>query len=238
MKNVNEKIRNIKKKEKFFINDKYLDSYAKICRYKATLVYVSLCRHSNKDQTCFPSIELMAKQHNVGRDTIMDGVKILIRHNIIKKIRIRKTNKQWLNNTYILIDKSKWKTQVGDIDLGSHVDKNKKPDRQEQLNRVAGIDSNETHDKETNIKVTNNGYLNKIDELMRYAKDKLKFPESHIPEHKNKFYISLCINKCDGIEGVKNIIDIVYESGNWKDKINSFESLYSNIVNIKVQKKE
>jgi hypothetical protein len=105
------KIRDLRKKEKYFIDDAYLNGYAKLCGVYATAVYNSLSRHSNfKTQECFPSIDLMAEQHSMDRKTVMKGIKTLEKWNIISvsKGKNKKTKRQ-LPNAYVLLDKSEWK---------------------------------------------------------------------------------------------------------------------------------
>ena len=77
------KIRDLRHKEKFVVDDEYLNGYAKICGWQATLVYLSLCRHASREQSCFPSLKLIAKEHSVSKDTILRGIKILSEWNII-----------------------------------------------------------------------------------------------------------------------------------------------------------
>ena len=54
------KIRDLRKKEQFIIDDVFVDSYAKLMSPYASLVYMSLCRHADKKQGAFPSIKRMA----------------------------------------------------------------------------------------------------------------------------------------------------------------------------------
>lgn len=103
------KIRDLRQKEKFVIDDEYLNGYAKLCGWKATLVYMSLCRHADKDQFCFPSQKLMAEQHGVSEDTIKRGVRELRKWNIIELDQKKKSDGTWQNNAYVLLDKSVWK---------------------------------------------------------------------------------------------------------------------------------
>ncbi len=97
-----------RKKEKFMIDDKYLNGQAKVCGWQATLAYISLCRHSSKDQECFPSIELISKELKISRTTVIKGLDMLERFNVIEVKKTRAKDGKWLNNTYILIDKSEW----------------------------------------------------------------------------------------------------------------------------------
>lgn len=140
------KLRDLRVKEKYHIDDSYLNGYAGKCGWKATIVYNSLCRHSNKDQFSFPSVDLMAEQHNVSRDTIIDGIKILKVWNIIQVAKIRTESGTFKNNGYTLLDKSQWDSiQVAHNDL--------EPRRSQRLDQVAVVDSKDTHKrKDTHIK--------------------------------------------------------------------------------------
>lgn len=90
------------------MDDAYLNGYARLCGWKATLVYMSLCRHASKDQFCFPSIKLMSEEHRVSRDVIGDGIKVLKDWNIIEVGQRKGSHGLWKNNTYTLLDKSVW----------------------------------------------------------------------------------------------------------------------------------
>ena len=111
-----------RKKEKFMMDDEYLNGQARLCGWQGTIVYNSLCRHADINQESFPSIKLMAEQHRVGSPTIIKGIKNLEKRKIIQVKKTRTKNGQWLNNTYILLDKSEWDySQVLVEDTASHV---------------------------------------------------------------------------------------------------------------------
>lgn len=132
-------------KEKFLIDDLYLNGQAKICGWQATLVYMSLCRHANKDQESFPSIKLLSEELAVSRPTILKGLERLELSNVIKIEKIRSKNGKWLNNFYILQDKSVWK-EIEPI-------KNKKGSK---TNRIMGKFSNQVNDTDTDNQVHKN----------------------------------------------------------------------------------
>ena len=77
-------IRDIRRKEKFQIDDAYLNGYARHCGPMATLVYLSLCRHANSEQQCFPSKKLIGEELNIGERSVYNGLKTLEEWNIIK----------------------------------------------------------------------------------------------------------------------------------------------------------
>lgn len=137
-------------KEKFQVDDAYLNGMAKICGWQGTIVYTSLCRHASKEQESFPSIRLMAEQHNVGRNTILKGIENLQSRNVISVEKTRSKLGKWLNNTYILLDKSEWDyTQVPVEDTAIQVLVETSPSPREIPSQVPVEDTNGTHIKET-----------------------------------------------------------------------------------------
>jgi len=151
-----DKIRDLRIKEKFFMDDAYLNGYARLCGIYATGVYLSLCRHANKEQTCFPSKKLISKELKISERSVFDAIKILGDWNIVKvKPQTRKINGSYKNNIYILIDKSKWmpKPQAyradGILKHVPQVDYNKNRGH-ELLNK--DTNNKETKDKGENIK--------------------------------------------------------------------------------------
>ena len=164
-----------RKKDKFQVDDEYLNGYAKLCGWKATLSYISLCRHANRDQYCFPKIEDMAKQHHVSRKIIIEGVKILEDWNIIQVIKKRRNDGAFRNNAYILLDKSEWKPkppsenndQVSNGDMDDEDDQvpnsdsdeeqptspiDTPPSNPQEPHQVSNGDCKETHGKESHSK--------------------------------------------------------------------------------------
>ncbi len=105
-----EKVRDLRVKEKFSIDDAYVNLYARHCGIYASGVYMALCRHANKEQSCFPSRKLMAKELGISERAVFSALKKLEMWQIIK---IEKTNRRtsgtFTSNTYLLKDKSVWK---------------------------------------------------------------------------------------------------------------------------------
>jgi len=103
------KVRDLRQKTQFKIDDLYLNGYARICGINATLVYMSLCRHAEfESQKAFPSQNKIAWEHGVSTRTIKRGLKELIKYNIIM-VKQEKINGKFNNNIYYLLDKSEWK---------------------------------------------------------------------------------------------------------------------------------
>jgi len=174
-------------KEKFFIDDKYLNGYAKLCGWQATLVYIALCRHANEDQESFPSIKLLQEKLGIARNSVIKGLERLEQANIIKIEKRKGESGKWINNAYILLDKSVWKRikpikskrgnyshRVPDKDMDSQVPDmtNRVPD---MTNRVPDKDTKEPHSKEPHLKEphlsANNNASKKRQEMLRSVID-------------------------------------------------------------------
>lgn len=103
------RVRDLRIKEKFFLDDAYVNGWAKYLKPFALAVYVSLCRHADKEQSAFPSQDTIAKEHGISRRTVIDKLQLLQQLNIIRFEKVRSKKGKWLNNTYYLLDKSLWK---------------------------------------------------------------------------------------------------------------------------------
>jgi AraC-like DNA-binding protein len=160
-------VRDLRIKEKFFMDDAYLNGYAKICGWKATLVYLSLCRHADKNQECFPSEELISKELGISRDSVMRGIRALVGSNIISIERKRNQRGKWFNNVYVLVDKKHWDpihvvnsnmdanpAHVANSDMASQVANSVDPCRPQRKTHVAVSDTKDTHGKDSHKKET------------------------------------------------------------------------------------
>lgn len=143
-----DEIRDLREKERYMTDDKFLNGYARFLEIYAVGVYGSLCRHANKQQRCWPSINKVCEELSIGRNSALNAVKRLEYWHIIKKYRIGKM----ANNRYDLISKRNWLpinsttlkeySEVCNINITSLLDK---------LHVFATQTSNskETHSKET-----------------------------------------------------------------------------------------
>ena len=142
-------------KEKFLMDDVYLNGQARICGWQATLVYISLCRHSSINQESFPSIKLMCQELSIGRNTVLKGIENLEKYNVIQVKKTRSKGGQWLNNTYTLTDKSNWiKHQVPVEDTANHVPVGTPPSPSQGHDQVPVEDTKETHKQGNTYKET------------------------------------------------------------------------------------
>lgn len=132
-------------KEKFLIDDAYLNGQAKLCGWQATLVYNSLCRHANINQESFPSIKLIGEELAISKNTILKGIKNLEEYNIIQIKKNRSKSGRWLNNAYILTDKSNWRTHQVPVEDTDQVPVGDAPSPCRGLTQVPVRDTKETH---------------------------------------------------------------------------------------------
>jgi len=108
-------IRDSRDKEWFWLDNEYLNGYAKHLGVYCTSVYISLCRHANnKTQTCFPSMKLIAEENGMSTKTVERATKTLEEWNIISITRSKKEDGTQANNIYTLTSKSVWKNKPTD----------------------------------------------------------------------------------------------------------------------------
>ena len=146
-----------RKKEKFMLDDEYLNGQAKLCGIYATGVYIVLCRHADKEQECFPSIKLMMDKLSIGRNSVLNGLKNLEERRVIEIKKTRSKGGQWLNNTYTLLDKSEWiYDQVPLRDMADQVPLRTPPSPSQGPDQVPLRDLKETHKQGNTYKETHN----------------------------------------------------------------------------------
>jgi len=120
------KVRDLREKTQYKVDDTYLNGYARVCKPVATAIYNSLCRHAGfHTQKAFPSQSLMAYQHNISVKAVRRAIKKLAEYNIIMIERHREKGK-FVNYIYTLLDKSEWKpiNQRTKTTYGQPADKN------------------------------------------------------------------------------------------------------------------
>ena len=97
-------IRDLREKDKFVVDDRFLNGYAKFVGIYAVGVYTSLSRHANKEQKSWPSIGKLCEELNIGKTSVIEAVKRVEFWDIMKKERIGKM----ATNRYYLVDKKHW----------------------------------------------------------------------------------------------------------------------------------
>ena len=139
------KIRDKRNKGWFFMDNEYLNGYAKIFGAIGTAIYVSLCRHADQDQKCFPSEKLIAEELAITDRVIRKYLKKFEEYNLLKVERnIDPISKKRLNNTYYLLDKSEWKPKPEERSSYG------KPEERSSKNQRNVVPIKDTHIKNTN----------------------------------------------------------------------------------------
>ena len=161
-------VRDLRNKNKFIMDDKFLNGYARFVGIYAVGVYNSLCRHANKEQSSWPSIKKIGEELGVSMPKIIESIKFLEFWRIIEKIRVGKR----ATNRYCLIDKKYWKA-LSDVNVVNFSDVNhiNFTSKQRLLHMLTTLTSNskETHSKETHSKEGKNnlGIYKDVDEVLR-----------------------------------------------------------------------
>lgn len=103
-------VRDIRNKEWFWIDNDFIDKYARILGSSCAMVYLSLCRHSdNETQQCFPGIRLMSEELLLGTKTIERATKKLKDQGMITITKRKSKKGTRMNNVYTLVSKNTWK---------------------------------------------------------------------------------------------------------------------------------
>lgn len=143
------KVRDLRKKEQFIIDDSYLNGYAKIFGPSGTAVYLSLCRRANKEQFCFPSERLIAKDHGITEKTARKYLRLIEKVNIIRIEKERRRDGKYQHKIYYLLDKSEWKHPSVLFTVGN---KRHKPTVSNEQNQRYEIPTKDAHWKEAHQK--------------------------------------------------------------------------------------
>lgn len=149
-------VRDMRHKEKFFVDDSYLNGYAKHLGTTNSMVYFVLCRHADKHQECFPSYEHMADKLGVSEATIKRGIRTLCEWNIIAIGKRKRAGGKFLHNSYTLLDKSVWQNKPEVTNDLRSPEVTGEPHQRSPMHSTTGHPrpDKDTHKKEAHIKDT------------------------------------------------------------------------------------
>ncbi len=102
------KVRDTRVKEKFVVDDVYLNGYAKFFTPATTLVYLSFCRRANDVQMSWPSEKRLAFDTGLSERQVRYSITALEDYRLIYRERVRGSGKKWHHTEYTLVDKSYW----------------------------------------------------------------------------------------------------------------------------------
>jgi len=148
------KVRDKRSKNWLWMDNDYLNGYARVFGAVGTAIYVSLCRHAdNETQKCFPSQEKIAEELNITSRTVRKYLKLFEKHHLISIEKERDPiTKKWINNVYTLLDKSEWDKPEEIISDGKPEENNDKSHRKITTEAIG----NKQHNNNTHINNTNN----------------------------------------------------------------------------------
>jgi predicted transcriptional regulator len=163
-------IRDNRDKEWFWLDNQYLNGYAKYLGMSCTVVYLSLCRHANNStQQCFPSMGTIADQNGIGKRTVIRAIQKLEEWNIIRVEKSRKDDGTQANNIYTLLSKKEWKNKpsANMTPSENRVPKKTEPSDNKDISRVSPRHHNNTYINNTNINNTSNAEALQVSEVIK-----------------------------------------------------------------------
>lgn len=145
--------RDKRKKGWFWLDNDYLNGYAKFFGAIGTAVYVSLCRHAdNETQKCFPAQSTIAEELGIAERTVRKYLKFFEKYNLIAVEREKDCKtKKWLNNVYFLRDKSEWIKPQAPVAYGATGNQQQEPQATDDQSHRHQLPNKETH-KTTRLK--------------------------------------------------------------------------------------
>jgi hypothetical protein len=102
------KVRDTRKEGRYYVDNEFLNGYAKYVGWQGQCVYGALCRHA-RDEKCFPSLKHLSDELGISIPSIKRGIGKLKIFNIIKTKMRLKTKLGRGSNMYYLLDRSEWK---------------------------------------------------------------------------------------------------------------------------------
>jgi len=166
------KIRDKRNKGWFWLDNDYLNGYAKVFGPVGTSVYLSICRHvDTKTQKCFPSQSFIAQELGISDRTVRKYLQLFIKHSLMEVEKERKGGK-WLNNIYSLSDKTEWDSPSEISSYGYH-HRNIVPSPSEidDINHRNTVPTKETHRKDTNRRKEQNLNVRKNERIRLIKRD-------------------------------------------------------------------
>ena len=164
-------IRDNRAKEWFWLDNEYLNGYARFLGETCTVVYLSLCRHAdNKTQTCFPSMELIAEENGIGRKKVGIALQKLKEWGIISiKEDYDPKNKRRKTMFIRFLSKIEWREKpCVNLEHGSPMCQNDTdPCVKNDKSHVSERHSNNTHINNTHITIQSEPSSQEIPEVIK-----------------------------------------------------------------------
>ncbi len=81
---------------KFWLNDAFVDKYARDLSVYEQVIYIALCRHCNKNNTTFVGCRLIATKLSIDKNTVSKMIRSLVKKGWVEKKEKRR------NGSYLL----------------------------------------------------------------------------------------------------------------------------------------
>lgn len=146
------KVRDRRNKGWFYMDNDYLNGYAKHFGAIGTAIYMSLCRHADGKQKCYPSQKLIAKELDIGERTVRDYLNHFAKYKLIDITREKNKKGIWMNNVYTLLDKDEWIRPQARLASGSTGNPLHSPEANDDSNQRQPLPHKDTNRKNTNKK--------------------------------------------------------------------------------------
>lgn len=170
------KIRNVHKKQRYIVDDVYLDHYAKIFGPSGTAVYNSLCRRVDSQQFCFPSEKLIAKEHNMSERTVSTYIKQLTDARLIIIERRKSSGGKYMRNGYTLLDPPCWKKPEEIVAYGYRRKIKANPKENNNKNQAQSLPNKDSHVRDSQPK--------ELEDLCKSRDDLLRGMEMFSPQNR------------------------------------------------------
>jgi GntR family transcriptional regulator len=96
-------VRDIREQPFLWMDNRIVDVYAKKIGPLAFVVYAKLCRHTNKGQEAWPSIETIADETGISIASVKRALLKLKKHKLVKVSRVRLSSGEYTRNVYSLL---------------------------------------------------------------------------------------------------------------------------------------
>jgi len=144
--------RDKRKKGWFWMDNDYLNGYARLFGAVGTAIYVSLCRHANNEtQECFPAQSKIAEELGIVERTVRNYIGLFEKYHLITVEReYDPRTKKRLNNVYTLVDRECWDKPEAIVAFGkARGTKQHKPEATDDTNRRHQLPNKETNNNKT-----------------------------------------------------------------------------------------
>lgn len=130
----------------FKVDNIFIDTYAKELGHIASIIYISIKRHANREDASWPSYKLISEELGISERTVIRHIGELEKYGLIYKDKNRRKG-QWDHNVYYITERESWLTP-DDFESNSMTNSHKPNDNNDKSYTI------KSHTKKTNIKKT------------------------------------------------------------------------------------